>query len=448
MATRTDHRDDPRTLLRDEFSKLDEPGRGQDEDDHRTPSAVESSDVTQRTADHIRGVIDALYPEISTSNYRDENGKRKTLATKTLKNYTQRLRMAATEIDVDLIDLETSDVLAFIEDLDRGRTTIGPTEGYASGTIGQYQSALKAFYRYHDTDVDPDEIPVKAPEKTEVDERDMFSVDEVKAMRAAIDSRRNRALFELLAYTGQRIRVIQSFRVKDIEIQSGATGAYYVNSEVEGRKGRSGKGPLLGAKEYVRRWLEVHPTGEPEDYLLTAIPSNGGGGEPGEMLTQDTIRYHLEQIADRAGVSKKVNPHIFRHYFTTIAKRDYRLDDAYIKRLRGDAPGSNVMETTYQHLSDGDAIDELEAKFEGREVETPNIHSPDICPTCRKELESGAMACPRCGAVFRPDAAAAQQSMQEQAEGQIPQAETESEARAVAAVLRELRENPADALEE
>ena len=31
------------------------------------------------------------------------------------------------------------------------------------------------------------------------------------------------------------------------------------------------------------------------------------------------------------------------------------MDDAYVKHLRGDSPGSNVMETTYRHLSDDDA---------------------------------------------------------------------------------------------
>jgi len=73
------------------------------------------------------------------------------------------------------------------------------------------------------------------------------------------------------------------------------------------------------------------------------------------MITQDTIRYNLRKIADNAEVDKDVHPHIFRHYFTTIAKRDYDMDDAYVKHLRGDSPGSNVMETTYRHLSDDDA---------------------------------------------------------------------------------------------
>jgi len=130
-------------------------------------------------------------------------------------------------------------------------------------------------------------------------------------------------------------------------------GVLYLNEEAEGLKGAKGKRPFLGAEAYVRRWMGYHPTGEPGDYLIT--PKATGGGEPGGMITQDTIRYHLRKIADNAEVDKDVHPHIFRHYFTTIAKRDYDMDDAYVKHLRGDSPGSNVMETTYRHLSDDDA---------------------------------------------------------------------------------------------
>jgi hypothetical protein len=53
-----------------------------------------------------------------------------------------------------------------------------------------------------------------------------------------------------------------------------------------------------------------------------------------------------------------------------MAKHNYDLDDAYIKHLRGDAPGSNVMETTYRHLSGDDAIEHADAKFNGRDPET------------------------------------------------------------------------------
>lgn len=400
------HRDRPRGRYEKELERL---ALVTDEANPNTdgPGTLRG-DVSEVDADAIREVLDALDPQQPAKVYQANGNGTETKENKTLSNYAGRLRLAATEVDGELLDQTTDTINRLMGDMSSGDAEIAPDGGYSKGTVGQYQSALKAFYRYHDShDVDPEEIPVFAPEDTSVDERDMFSVDEVQAMRDAIDSPRERCLFELLAYTGQRIRAIQTLRVKDIDLEA---GVFYLNENTEGLKGAKGKRPLLGAEAYARRWLDYHPTKEPGDYLIT--PKATGGGEPGGMLTQDTIRYHLRKIANKAEIDKAVHPHIFRHYFTTIAKRDYDLDDAYIKHLRGDAPGSNVMETTYRHLSDGDAVEHADAKFEGREPETESPLSPEKCPTCGEILEPNAKACSACGDVFTLDAQSVQQEVE------------------------------------
>lgn len=389
------HRDDPRERYSKSLDRLSE--------------ATETGDVSEADADTIREVLDAFDPQSPAKVFQSNGNGTETLASKTLSNYVTRLRLAACEVEGALLEQTTDTINQLMGDMATGAAEIAPDNGYAKGTVGQYQSALKAFYRYHDGhDVDPEEIPVFAPEDTTVDERDMFTVDEVQAMREAIDSPRERCLFELLAYTGQRIRAIQTLRVKDVDLTD---GVLYLNEDIEGLKGAKGKRPLLGAEAYVRRWLEYHPTGEPDDFLIT--PKATGGGEPGGMLTQDTIRYHLRKAAKKAEIDKDVHPHIFRHYFTTIAKRDYDLDDAYIKHLRGDSPGSNVMETTYRHLSDDDAVEHADAKFHGREPETESPLSPESCPTCGEILEPNAKACSSCGDVFTPDARSAEKQIEQ-----------------------------------
>lgn len=402
------HRDDPRDRYQKELDRLARVTGNGPPVDTDGPGTLRG-DVSEEDAAAIRDLLDALDPEVPGTVFRANGNGRETKEPKTLSNYTGRLRLAATETDGPLLDQTTESINQLMAEMASGDANVAPDDGYSKGSVGQYQSALKAFYRYHDDhDVDSEEIPVFAPEKSPVDERDMFTVDEVQAMRDAIDSPRERCLFELLAFTGQRIRAIQTLRIKDINLDD---GVLYLNEEAEGLKGASGKRPLLGAEAYVRRWLDYHPTGEPKDYLIT--PKATGGGEPGGMITQDTIRYHLRKIADKAEVDKDVHPHIFRHYFTTIAKRDYDLDDAYIKHLRGDAPGSNVMETTYRHLSDDDAIDHADAKFRGEEPKSESPLSPETCPTCGEILEPNAKACSSCGDVFTPDAKSAEKQIQQ-----------------------------------
>lgn len=221
--------------------------------------------------------------------FRANGNGREEKQSKTLTNYAGRLRLAVIEVEGDLLDQTTESIDHLMADMAGGDAEVAPADGYSRGSVGQYQSALKAFYRYHEGhEVDPEEIPVFASEDTSVDERDMFTVEEVQVMRDAIDSPRERCLFELLAYTVQRIRSIQTLRSKDIDLED---GVLYLNENVEELKGAKGERPLLGAEAYVRRWMDYHPTKEPEEYLIT--PQATGGGEPGGMLTQDTIRYHL-----------------------------------------------------------------------------------------------------------------------------------------------------------
>jgi len=402
------HRDSPRDRYEKELERLRlVTGDGPIEQKAKGPRNLRG-DVTETDAEKIRELLDALDADVPGKVFRNNGNGRETKEPKTLSNYTSRLRLAATELDGDLLEQTTETINQLMAGFASGDAEIAPNDGYSKGSVGQYQSALKAFYRFHDGhDVNAEEIPVFAPEDTSVDERDMFTLEEVKAMRDAVDSPRERCLFELLAYTGQRIRAIQTLRLKDIDLEE---GLLYLNEDADGLKGAKGKRPLLGAEAYVRRWLDYHPTGEPDDYLIT--PKATGGGTPGDMITQDTMRYHLRKIADKAEVDKDVHPHIFRHYFTTIAKRDYDLDDAYIKHLRGDSPGSNVMETTYRHLSDDDAINHASAKFKGEEPEKESPLSPEQCPTCGVILEPNAKACSNCGDVFTLDAKSAQDQIE------------------------------------
>jgi integrase len=404
------HRDEPRTIYEEKLERLQKVTDGNVGEYDTDGNGTLRGNVSQADYEVITDLLDALDKAVPGKVYRANGNGRETKEPKTLANYTTRLRMAATELDGDLMEQSTESINSLMTAFATGDADVGPADGYAKGSIGQYQSALKLLYRYHDGhDVDPEAIPVFAPEDTSVDDRNMFTVEEVQAMREAVGSSRERCLFELLCYTGQRIRAIQTLRVRDIDLEE---NVLYLNEDADGLKGAKGKRPLLGAEAYVRRWLEHHPTSEPDDYLIT--PKATGGGEPGGMITQDTIRYHLRKIADKADVDKDVHPHIFRHYFTTIAKRDYDLDDAYIKHLRGDSPGSNVMETTYRHLSDNDAIEHADAKFDGREPETDSPLTPEKCGTCGVILEPNAKACSNCGQVFTPDAQTAEEQIEQQ----------------------------------
>jgi hypothetical protein len=77
-----------------------------------------------------------------------------------------------------------------------------------------------------------------------------------------------------------------------------------------------------------------------------------------------------------------------------------------IRHLIGHREGSNVMETTYKHLTDDDYVKDAEISAGFRQPENESPLSPPICPTCSENLAPNAKACPKCGNVFTPDAKA------------------------------------------
>lgn len=304
-------------------------------------------------------------------------------------------------------DLTTASADALNQDVQAMRDGTHPyvqDDGLQKSTLGTYQAALRVFYRYHDFDVDPEAIPLYDRDGTSVDPNDMLTREEIQAAREAAGNPRDRAVFDLLLYTGQRREALRTLRLKDVDV---ASGTYRLNPEVDGLKGatdRNGNRPLLGAKGTLQTWLEYHPApDQPDAYLITARPSYAAV-DPFEPVSGETIRRIMADIKAATAIQKPMHPHAMRHNFVTIAKRDHELRDDTIKYLIGHAPDSRVMETTYAHLSGDDHVEHAEAAWGIRDPEEESPLAPDVCTVCSNPMEANAKACPRCGTVYTPDA--------------------------------------------
>lgn len=296
--------------------------------------------------------------------------------------------------------------------------------GLTKGTLRAYQAALRKFYGYHtEYSVESNEIFLFDKETPSVDPHDMLTKEEIHEARDACTNPRDLLIFDLLLYTGQRREAIRTLRLKDVHPED---GTYWLNPDVDGLKGaqdRNGKRPLLGAKATVQNWLDYHPdTSDPENYLITARPSYSRPN-PAEPVSGETIRAVMQRIKDETDISKPMHPHMLRHNFVTIAKRDYDLPDDTVKYLIGHNPDSTVMETTYAHLSGDDHVQRAEEAWGIREPVDESILTPEICRVCGNPLEPSAKACSKCGTVYTPDA----QESKEQIEEDLKQSYRETE---------------------
>ena len=106
---------------------------------------------------------------------------------------------------------------------------------------------------------------------------------------------------ELFLNTGQRIRVIQTIRIKDIDL---VESVYSLNEEDDGLKCAAENGkkrPLLGARRAVHEWLQFHPKRDDPDAYLICPQGNHGWAEAGSQLSQSTIRHTFRELAEDAG---------------------------------------------------------------------------------------------------------------------------------------------------
>lgn len=374
-------------------------------------SLTEDETLTPECRDALLEYADALDPKKARYDYSYENGSTE-YKPRTIARYLSSLRIAAQD-GLDLMD-------ATAEDFNDLINTMHDDEGKSKVTLQGYQWAAIHFYRYHDhLGVDTDGIRLfKEKSEPRHDERDIFTEEEVNALRQACGETknppRNRALLELLIFTGQRLTALLTLRIKDVELDppGNDNNSYiYLNEDYDrehgGLKGaleRGRKRPMFGARKYVRDWLQYHPNGDdPEAWLFVGDP-NHWKTDPDDHLSRPTADKRLRLIAEKAGVDKPANAHAFRHYCATVLYRDYEIDRDTIRMLFGHVKGSSALEEIYSHLFEDDYIQNAEEKMGYREPEPRNPFTPETCPTCGELLKDDWRNCPSCGESFAPTA--------------------------------------------
>lgn len=344
----------------------------------------------------------ALRADTDRYEYIDKYGKKRELATLTVQTYLREMRKFAERSSPDLLAVTPQTFNAEIEAMESGENPYVKDGGLAKTTLMVIQSAAKSFYWYFDI-ADPDEINVYgARSGVTHGEKDMFTRRDVEALRSNVEGTRNRAILEMLLNTGQRISAIQGLRIKDVDVTA---GYFYLNRDWSGLKGavcRGRKRPLLGAIDAIELWLREHPfADEPERFLFIGNLDHHNT-KPDQPLCQGTIRNMLRYTAEKAGVTKPVNPHNFRHYWTTIMKQEYGLNDEEIKMLLGHKRSSNGVNLVYNHAVDSKLQANADWKTGKREIPVEKSLTPDSCETCAEELKPHWKLCPVCETVYGP----------------------------------------------
>jgi integrase len=367
--------------------------------------AVESGGVAEEDAEAIRRLCYAFDAEDARESLPTDIYERRSTSHKeyrTLGSWCERLTEAAknltlTDTDADTINTYTTSL-------------VKDDEGPGKAHIRNIEYALSKFYRFHDDlGVEPSEITVheyKSNGSNGWDERDLLTADERAALRAVATHPRDKAIFHLALYCGLRNTGLRTLRVKDIQLQD---HEWYFNTTADGLKHIDRPDeprPLFQAERTVRDWLEMHPDPQPDNYLITAKQS-ASKKDPSKPMTRETIRYTMQQLKDRTAerddvmtVKKPCHPHMMRHNFVSMCRKHPDITDADIKFYIGHDPSSDVMETTYSHLSSDEHNSAGHSAFGVVDAGDNDDDIPpwdSTCKRCDRVLAPGEDECEECG---------------------------------------------------
>jgi len=163
--------------------------------------------------------------------------------------------------------------------------------------------------------------------------REALSPREMEKMRIACgENIRDNAVLELFLATGCRVSEVVNMRLENLDLQAG-----YVKVIGKGQKERivffSDR-----ALEYLEQYLGDRRTG-------AVILSNRA---PHQGLKKNALENIIRQIAMRAGIGKRVFPHLLRHTFATRA-----LNKGMPLPTLSDLMGHSSVETTRIYAKNG-----------------------------------------------------------------------------------------------
>ena len=264
------------------------------------------------------------------------------------------------------------------------------SNGYRAETVQSYRRRVKRFLRWiHGARTSMDPTPellrcIRVSKLRGELPEGVLSIAEVQRILAACESQRNRALVHIGYESGCRAGELLGLKIKDVEFdRSGAV--ILVSGKTGMRRIR-----LIESVHDLQLWLNVHPDRtNPEVWLW---PNRNG-----ESITVERFGGILKAAARKAGINKRVYPHLLRHTRAThLAKV---LTDNQLRIYFGWTKTSTVP-ARYVHLSGRDV--------DGTLLKHYGISPGDgqkLCPRCGAQNQSEALYCMRCSAVLSTDEA-------------------------------------------
>lgn len=230
-------------------------------------------------------------------------------------------------------------------------------------TQNYYLIAIRSFLKYL-AKIGIEALPPERIElaKTEARELDLISVEELVRLLEApngssLKELRDKAMLELLFSTGLRVSELASLN-RDLDI----------NSDEFSVRGKGDKVRVVfisdSARVAVKTYLDKRD--DMDEAMFVQVAGKGGqkmlDKQDSLRLTTRSIERIVQHYATKAGISKKVTPHVIRHSFAT----DLLSNGADLRSVQALLGHANITTTqVYTHVTDKH-LKEIHKNFHGK----------------------------------------------------------------------------------
>tara|TARA_Y100000310_G_scaffold38650_1_gene36186 strand:- start:1059 stop:2261 length:1203 start_codon:yes stop_codon:yes gene_type:complete len=217
---------------------------------------------------------------------------------------------------------------------------------------------------------------------------DLLNDHDVQKMLEVSEDLRDRALIAVLYESGCRIGEVGSMKIKNIVFDD--HGAVI---SVFGKTG-SRRIRLVYSVPYLQEWINNHPVRSNRESFVWI------NRQTKSFLSYARLVAIIKRIGKKAGIEKRIHPHLFRHSRATLLAS--HLTEAQMKSYLGWTQSSK-MAAIYVHLSGRDTDDAI-LKMNGLAVKEKKEEGQIIrnldCQRCQTRNEYTNKFCKLCGLVL------------------------------------------------
>jgi len=278
------------------------------------------------------------------------------------------------------------------------------TAGYTAETMGSYKGVLKRFYTWLDN---PDDFGPKASappivrwitahvrerDKHRLERHELLLPAEILRVLAICHNPRDQALVSMLWETGGRIA-----EIGNLEVRHATPGTHGFTLDLNGKTGRRSI-LVISSAPHLATWLNNHPFRH--DATAPLWVHYQYADQPRHIGYQ-TIRKLLHLHFRRAGITKRIYPHLFRHSRATYVLASGLMTEAQAKAYFGWTPSTDML-STYAHLLASDANDAIlrENHLAPTTLALADSNTPRACAACNTLNQPDAAFCTTCTRVL------------------------------------------------